>query len=424
MSNAENIASKGLAVAPVVPDTGDIKWDEDPRRQTYWAVVGRAYWRSALSRLATFWSLLIVALSAFVPFIANDAPITAVIHGKREWPLFRDMTRVDWIWLTWFGAAILFYIIYKRTGKKILSVELLKSARTRWFLAILAAATVGTIAIAALKTDYLDARDYHQLAKDGSLQHAVFPLWHWGFADQEPLEANRVYEYPTKDHWLGTDGNGRDAIARLLWGARVVLEIGLVSEIIALIIGVLYGAMMGYFVGTVDLLGMRFVEIVDSIPTLFLLITFVALFGRHLFMIMVILGLVGWTGIARFVRAEFLRLRQLDYVAAARALGLPLRSILFKHMLPNGLTPVIVTFTFGVAANVVSESILSFLGIGVEPPTPSWGSMLNEAGNPAETFRWWLAIAPGLMIFLTVFAYNIIGEGLRDAIDPRLNKTE
>ncbi|MGN6371044.1 MAG: ABC transporter permease [Phycisphaerae bacterium] len=500
MSNAENIASKGLAVAPVVPDAGDIKWDEDPRRQTYWAVVGRAYWRSALSRLATFWSLLIVALSAFVPFIANDAPITAIIHGKREWPLFRDLTTVDLVWLSWFFAGLLFLFVHWRTGKKIVEVEPLRVARYRWFiliaigasivtfglavdvgsaialflapvlspvrfakacwysphwsqlivlilaglivfglvraqvrmrhLAIVAAIYIATSVVCTASSaalhhvDYLDARDYHQLAKDGSLQHAVFPLWHWGFADQEPLEANRVYEYPTKDHWLGTDGNGRDAIARLLWGARVVLEIGLVSEIIALIIGVLYGAMMGYFVGTVDLLGMRFVEIVDSIPTLFLLITFVALFGRHLFMIMVILGLVGWTGIARFVRAEFLRLRQLDYVAAARALGLPLRSILFKHMLPNGLTPVIVTFTFGVAANVVSESILSFLGIGVEPPTPSWGSMLNEAGNPAETFRWWLAIAPGLMIFLTVFAYNIIGEGLRDAIDPRLNKTE
>jgi peptide/nickel transport system permease protein len=141
-------------------------------------------------------------------------------------------------------------------------------------------------------------------------------------------------------------------------------------------------------------------------------------------MIMVILGLTGWTGIARFVRAEFLSLRDRDFVQAAGALGLPLRRVLFRHMLPNGLTPVIVTLTFGVAGATMSESGLSFLGVGVEPPTPSWGSMLNEAGNPAETFRWWLAIAPGALIFITVFAYNIIGEGMRDATDPRMNKME
>jgi peptide/nickel transport system permease protein len=421
MSEVERLASTGLAtLAPPAPESRA----EDARRQTYWAVVGRAYWRSVLSRIATAWTIAIILLSAFVPFVANQAPITAVIDGKREFPLFRDLTRVDCIWLLWVGAALIFLWAFRRTGKRIVEVEVLQATRNTWFIALLAAATLATVAVSTLKTDYLDSRDYHQMAHDGQLHNAVFTPWHWGFTDQEPLVPDRTFEFPTKDHWLGTDGNGRDAAARLLWGARVVLEIGLVSEVIALVIGVLYGALMGYFVGTVDLLGMRFVEVVEAVPTLFLLITFVALFGRNVLMIMVILGLVGWTGIARFVRAEFLRIRQLDYVSAARALGLPLRNILFRHMLPNGLTPVIVTFTFGVAANVVSESTLSFLGIGVEPPTPSWGSMLNEAGNPAETFRWWLAIAPGLLIFLTVFAYNIIGEGLRDAIDPRLNKME
>ncbi len=400
------------------------RWTEDPRRQTYWAVVGRAYWRSKLSRIATVWTLLAVLLSAVVPFVANDAPVTAIIHGHREWPLLRNLSRVDLIWLAWASATVVFWFVFRWTGKRILDVEPLRSRRNRWFLALIAAATIASLGIACLKTDYLDSRDYHLMARSGEMQRAVFAPWHWGYMEQEPLVPDRTFEFPTKDHWLGTDGNGRDAMARLLWGARVVLEIGLVSEVISLVIGVMYGALMGYFVGAVDLFGMRFVEVVESIPTLFLLITFVALYGRSLFMIMVILGVTGWTGIARFVRAEYLRLRQLDYVSAAQALGLPLRSVLFKHMLPNGLTPVIVTFTFGVAGNVVSESILSFLGIGVEPPTPSWGSMLNEAGNPAETFRWWLAIAPGLMIFLTVFAYNIIGEGLRDAIDPRLNKTE
>ncbi len=424
MSEAEGLATTGLGrVAGPLLD-GDQQFTEDPRKQTYWAVVGRGYWRSKLSRVATVWTLLVLLLSALVPFIANNAPLTVVIDGKREWPLIRDLTRVDWIWLLWGLAGVLFWVVFRWTGKRIMEVEVLRAKRNRWFFGLIVAATLGTLAISLFKTDYLDSRDYHQMAAAGELKKPAFTAWRWGYMDQEPLELDRTFEFPTKDLWLGTDGNGRDAMARLLWGARVVLEIGLVSEVISLVIGVAYGALMGYFVGKVDLLGMRFVEVVESVPTLFLLITFIALFGRSLLMIMVIIGVTGWTGIARFVRAEFLRMRQMDYVSAAKALGLPLRSILFKHMLPNGLTPVIVTFTFGVAGNVVSESILSFLGIGVEPPTPSWGSMLNEAGNPAETFRWWLAIAPGLMIFLTVFAYNIIGEGLRDAIDPRLNKVE
>jgi peptide/nickel transport system permease protein len=293
-----------------------------------------------------------------------------------------------------------------------------------WFLGVVAAALLVTGGIGLFKRDFLDVRDYPALRRAGELKGATYAPLKWGYADQEPLEQGRTFERPTRDHWLGTDGNGRDALARVLWGTRIVLGIGIVSETIALVIGVIYGALMGYFVGKVDILGMRFVEVVEAIPQLFLLITFIALYGRSLIMLMVVIGLTSWTGIARFVRAEFLQLRNLDYVMAAKAMGLPLHRILFRHMLPNGLTPVIVTFTFGVALNVASESILSFLGIGVEPPTPSWGSMLNEAGNPAEIFRWWLAIAPGLMIFLTVFAYNTIGEGLRDAIDPKTNKME
>jgi peptide/nickel transport system permease protein len=405
--------------------------------KTFWSVVWRAYWRSVNSRIATAWVLLIVVLTVLVPFIANESPYTAVINGKREWPLVKDLTRVDWVWLIWGAALVAYGIGHRRAGKIGGEVEEVRSRRTKWGLVTGGIALLLTLGIVTLKHDYLDARDYHQMSRNGELKEAVFPPLRWGYAEQEPLEADMLYQRPTwmlekpaeleakgHWHWLGTDGNGRDVLARLIWGARVVLEIGLVSEIIALVIGAIYGALMGYFVGKVDILGMRLVEIIEGVPLLFLLITFVALFGRQLFMIMVIIGVTGWTGIARFVRAEFLRIRGMDYVSAAKALGLPLPNILFKHMLPNGLTPVIVSFTFGVAGNIVSESILSFLGIGVEPPTSSWGAMLNEAGNPGEVFRWWLALAPGLLIFVTVFAYNIIGEGLRDAIDPRTNKIE
>jgi len=396
----------------------------DTERRTYWGMVWRVYGSRRLNWRATSWAILLIFIAVFVRSIASSHPYTVIIDGQREWPLFSNLTRVDWIVLSWGFIAATYVYFFRRIGKRNVELEEKRASRT---IALLVAMLVGAIlstTIYLTRTDYLDSRDYHAMHNAGQLQTPIFPPLRWGYRDQEPLELDRTFEFPSTRHWLGTDGNGRDALSRLLWSVRIVLAIGLISQVIALFIGIIYGSLMGYFVGKVDMIGMRFVEIVESIPTLFLLITFIALYGRNIYMLMVILGLTGWTGTTRFVRAEFLKIRNLDYVTAAKATGMPLSRILFRHMLPNGLTPVIVAFTFGVAGMVSSESVLSFLGIGVEPPTASWGSMLNEAGNPAETFRWWLAIAPGLMIFLTVFAYNIIGEGLRDAIDPQLNKTQ
>jgi peptide/nickel transport system permease protein len=393
-------------------------------RNTYWGKVGRVFWRSILARVAVAWIILILLLTVLIPFLANSSPYTVIVDGHREWPLFRNLTRVDLIWLVWGLAICVYAVAHGVTRWRGRELSEIRAVRTKWFLYVLCGAVVATTFIAIAKRDYLDEREYHLMLRAGKLEHAVFPPLRWGFADREPLDESRMNEPPSHDHWFGTDRGGRDVLARLLWSARVVFEIGLVSEIIALFIGVIYGALMGYFVGKVDMLGMRVLEIVESVPLLFLLITFVAVFGRELFLIMVIIGVTGWTGIARFVRAEFLRIRQTDYVSAAKALGLPLPNILFRHMLPNSLTPVIVTLTFGVAANIVSESILSFLGVGVEPPTASWGAMLADAGNPGVAFYWWMAFGPGLMIFFTVFACNILGESFRDAIDPRSNKVE
>jgi peptide/nickel transport system permease protein len=178
---------------------------------------------------------------------------------------------------------------------------------------------------------------------------------------------------------------------------------------------------MGYFSGIFDIIGMRLVEIFEAIPVLFLLLTFVAFFGRNLYVMMVIIGITGWTGYARFVRAEFLRLRQQEFVLAAIASGLPLYSILFRHILPNGIAPVLVAASFGVASAILAEATLSFLGLGLVDD-PSWGQMLNQAVQ-AATFNWWMAAFPGGAIFLTVFAYNLIGEAMRDAVDPYLKKS-
>lgn len=223
---------------------------------------------------------------------------------------------------------------------------------------------------------------------------------------------------PSWTHPLGTESFGSDILSQMIWASRIAMTIGFISTGIAVIIGVIIGGLMGYFAGLVDLLGMRLVEVFSAIPTLYLLLAFVAFFGRSLYMIMAIIGLTSWVGYALFTRAEFLKLRKQDFVQAGIALGLPLRSILFKHILRNALAPILVNVSFGVASAILAEAYLSFLGLGVDD-SPSWGGLLDQATTATGGFRWWLAIYPGLAIFITVFAYNLIGEALRDAVDVR-----
>jgi peptide/nickel transport system permease protein len=232
---------------------------------------------------------------------------------------------------------------------------------------------------------------------------------------------------PDRQHWMGTAGNATDVAANFIYATRVALSIGFVATGVAVVLGVVMGGVMGYFAGWVDLIGMRFVEIFQAIPTLLLLLAFVPLFLEHgeysLYIMMAVIGFLNSFGYAEFVRAEFLTLRNRDFVHAARAAGLPLRSILFRHILPNGLTPVIVNVSFGIAGAILTETTLSFLGIGLKNDA-SWANLLNQALGSSGRFYWWLAIYPGMAIFFTVFSYNLIGEGFRDALDPRLNKTE
>lgn len=226
---------------------------------------------------------------------------------------------------------------------------------------------------------------------------------------------------PIERFHLGTDSLGQDVFSQMLHACRMSITIGLVSTLIAVVIGVTVGALMGYFGGWVDLLLYRVVEIFMSIPVLFLLIVAAAVLPRNTYVMMAIIGCVTWTGAARFVRAEFYKLRNQDFVQSARAVGLPLRSILFKHMLPNGVTPVLVDSSFAIAAAILAEATLSYLGLGPANQA-SWGRLLSDATNQVGAFVWWLAIFPGLAIFLTVLSYNLIGEAFRDAIDPKLKK--
>lgn len=247
-------------------------------------------------------------------------------------------------------------------------------------------------------------------------------------ARQQPptwaLSPARAAERPANAPYflLGSDREGSCVASRLIHASRTALAIGFVATGIATVIGVIIGGLMGYFAGWLDILGMRLIEMIEAVPRLMLLLAVAAIFNADIFLMMVLIGLTGWMGNARFIRAEFLRLRKQDFVQAAEALGLPLHSILFKHLLPNGIAPVLVSVSFGVAGAILIESTLAFLGIG-RPDQPSWGQLLNQAREGGE-FQWWIAVFPGGMIFFTVFAYQLIGEALRDALDPKLKKRE
>ena len=224
---------------------------------------------------------------------------------------------------------------------------------------------------------------------------------------------------PSFQHYLGTDQLGRDVFSRMLHGSRISLSVGFVAVGISILIGILVGAMAGYKGGWVDSLLMRFVDIMLSFPSFFLILTVVAILRPNIYNVMIVIGITSWEGTARFVRAEFLSLRERDYVQAARALGVKDRRIIFRHILPNALAPVFVTASLGVASAILVEAGLSFLGFGVQPPAPSWGNILTE-GRTYIFDAWWLTVFPGLAILITVLSFNLFGEGLRDALDPRL----
>lgn len=224
---------------------------------------------------------------------------------------------------------------------------------------------------------------------------------------------------PSLQHYLGTDHLGRDLFTRMLYGSQISLSVGFVAVAISIFIGILIGSISGYYGGWVDSLLMRFVDIMLCFPSFFLILTIVALLGPSLFKVMLVIGITSWMGTARFVRAEFLSLRERDYVQAARALGVKDSRIIFRHILPNALAPVFVTATLDVASAILVEAGLSFLGFGAQPPTPSWGNILTE-GRTYIFDAWWLTVFPGLAILITVLSFNLVGEGLRDALDPRL----
>jgi peptide/nickel transport system permease protein len=339
---------------------GGVAASEPAPAQAFWARVWRQFKRNRLALIGLYAVIVLVAMALGADFLASDKPHYLVYKGQTYFPILFSYA-VD------LGLA--------QWPPELLNVD---------FKALLA-------------------------------ERVIFP--------PIPFRSNQIdltnpFAPPSAEHWLGTDRLGRDIMAGIVHGARISLSIGFVAVGIAVVIGVFLGAVAGFFGGWVDLLISRLFELMLAIPTFLLLITIAAFLKPSIFYTMIIIGLTGWVGIARFTRNEFLKVRNLDYITAATALGLPNHRIMFRHILPNALTPVLVSVVLGIAAAILAESGLSFLGIGVPADTVTWGSILNEARS--NTFAWWLAVFPGAAIFIAVIAYYLVGEGLRDALDPRL----
>ena len=393
--------------------------DQSIRKHARQQSFGRRILRSALSgwgvKIGLLWVGLLVIAAVFAPFLANSMPIIMSRAGEVSMPVLNYLTGEDVAVLAAFFVALLLWVLPINIDFRLCLMAVVVFA--------LSAGVVGNM---LLKTpELVNYSQFRSAEFHEGIDWKVMPPIPYAAEDYLRDYGYRGLEAPLsaddqRIHIMGTEENSGDVFSRMIHASRIALSIGFVATSIAMVIGVIIGGFMGYFSGVVDMIGMRIVEIFEAIPTLFLLLTFVAFFGRNLYMMMIIIGVTSWSGYARYVRAEFLKLRKQDYVQAAIASGLPLRSVLFRHMLPNGVAPLLVAASFGVASAILAEATLSFLGLGVVG-APSWGQMLDQAVK-SSTFNWWMAAFPGGAIFMTVFAYNLIGEALRDAIDPHMSR--
>ncbi len=330
--------------------------------QSYWSLVKHMYRKNLPAVIALRFIYVLAAIALLADFIANDKPIYCEYKGDTYFPVAKSYL-VDLGWSSW--------------------------------------------------PPDLSTPDWKALEYDA----VIFPPIPYSPGTTD-INASLVTPISGSDHYLGTDQTGRDILSGLIHGARISLTIGFVAMGIATLIGVLLGALAGYFGGWIDIVISRIIEVFLNFPVLFLILAIVAFFDYSIFLVMVVIGITGWMGIARLVRGEVLRVRNMEYVTAATSLGFSASRVIFRHVLPNSVAPVLVSVAFGIAGAILTESALSFLGFGVPPEVVTWGSALTQARKDIDS--WWLAVFPGFMIFLTVVSYNLIGDGLRDATDPRL----
>ncbi len=357
---------------------------QDTQGRSFYSQVWKRFKNNRTGMLGLVLVAVLVVIAILAPLLANDRPITAKYHGERYYPAFT--TYVD-VWVPWESM---------RNEMKSLKVG-----------------------------DSFPFSDYYaelegQSWKDvaGELEGAIWPVIRWNPNKFDP-SAPKLKPGEDPEHIIGTDDLGRDVLSRMLHGTVVAMLVGLFSQSIAGGIGISLGLIAGYLGGWVDLVLSRITEVVMCFPTFFLIIAVIAFLEPSIINIMIVLGLVGWTGIFRLTRGEVLRTRSLEFITAAQALAIPQRRIMFRHVLPNAISPVFVALAFGVARAVLAETSLSFLGFG-DTSVPSWGEIVKQGRSYVSQGLWHLTIYPGLAIFVTLTAFNLFGQGMRDALDPKL----
>lgn len=370
MDHDKEILEKNITEATTLTDVslnGLTKEQLESQQQvgvSYWSLVKHQYKKNRLAVISLYIVAVLVLIALTADFLASSKPLYAVYNGETYFPVIKD-------YLNDLGIS--------KWDPSLINVN------------------------------------WKELDNQNKLESVIWTPVPYGSRE---IDLGNVLSQPSGDHYLGTDGIGRDLLAGLIHGSRVSLSVGFIAAGIALMIGIILGSIAGFFGGKIDLLIMRFVEIMVTFPLFFLIITIVAIYGSSIWFIMAAIGFTTWTSDAKLIRGEVLKVRNMEYITAANSIGLPNRQIILRHVIPNAIAPVLVSGAFAIAGAILTEAGLSFLGFGVSATTVTWGSLLNEARGASSA--WWLAIFPGFMIFIAVVSYNLIGEGLRDALDPRL----
>lgn len=409
--------------------------------EAYLDIVWRQFKKNRPALVALWAVVPLVLVAVFAPLLASNQPLVFHEGDRTLYPWFRALFNttepVDFA----FNMALIGFFPWAATAAALNAlwkhVEWPGRRRVLTALGAYAVIIVGLCVLFSFPS-LRPANTYSSWAfaelefKDPAEHLGRYPLIPLGPAEHDLPAHHKPPGFQKTDmkdwtkctdgfrHWLGTDDSGRDVMVRMIYGTRVALTVGFVAVGIYLAIGIVVGAIAGYFGGMTDILISRVMEVVMLLPSFFLILTLVAMLGQSIYIIMAVFGITGWPGIARLIRGEVLKQRAMDYTAAARALGASSRRIIFRHILPNALSPALVAAPFGIADAIVTEAGLSLLGFGVAPPAPTWGSLL-ELGRENYAY-WWLIVFPSLAIFLTVTLLNLVGSGLRDAMDPRLRK--